>query len=181
MNKLHFFIKDNGNLFVFKGDLPEIPKRPIGCFDYVDIDRKNYQEALQRAKKDAVLVDNQDEVLKALLFDPIEGIMTVALKNHIYSLEGCEMTLKNYCTNKHTISGCTNETCWDLEECQAKVSLALITFSEKKEDKPTPEKKEEESQEQIWEDVWDRVSDNFLKSHIPELMRYYTITRKQSL
>lgn len=37
----------------------------------------------------------------------------------------------------------------------------------------------EESQEELWEDVWARVSDRFLKSHIPELMLYFTITRRK--
>lgn len=32
----------------------------------------------------------------------------------------------NVCTNPATISGCKNETCWDLEECQAKSKVARI-------------------------------------------------------
>jgi hypothetical protein len=142
----HFFIDETtGKLFV----IPEMPEEPdfkalkkdpiYGDYKFftgvTDSDvYRQYKEALHSAKAKAVEVENQEEVARKL---GISGTYSKAVLNTIYSLD-CEVEIKNRCTNKYYISGCANETCWDLEECQAKVTLAFITFN-------TEEKKEEET------------------------------------
>jgi hypothetical protein len=149
MNKLHFFIEEqSGKLMVFT-DMPEEPKDKcehysgFACGDNYSCPCVNeYQSALKAAKEKALEVVNKDEVLDKLwrsderINGPIPFLhwkenMLPYPKDTTYSLD-CNIEVKNHCTNKHYISGCANETCWDLEECQAKVQVALITFSESK-------------------------------------------------
>jgi hypothetical protein len=140
--KLHYFFIENDILKVIK-DMPEEPKYGKWFYDDYDNMQKSiaHQTALKSAKEKAIEVDNKDDVLNRLYdyhYRPSVKVYPLTLEewkalrsDTIYSLD-CNIEVNNHCTNKHYISGCANETCWDLEECQAKVQLALITFSESK-------------------------------------------------
>jgi hypothetical protein len=119
----HFFL-DNGILKVIK----DLPERPTGNFDEYDFE--DYQSALKAAKRDAIEVVNQDEVVD-ILWDKHSPTHGWDFKEgEIYSLE-CEMTLKyqvkslfdgwNDCT-EYIYTG----------YLLPKRQVALITFSESK-------------------------------------------------
>jgi hypothetical protein len=155
---LHFTIKEDGKLYVFK-DLPEEPvKEPsfgnsIAADKYMQL-KTRYNIAIQRAKDNAIEVDNQREVKACIIEDINEKenrpaaflfINSSFKKDTIYSLEGCEMKVKKTPIHPEHI-GCDITDCLDFARCQdsegcrdAFTYVALITFSEKKEDKPTPE------------------------------------------
>lgn len=82
-NKLHFILKEDGELYVMQE--VEVP-------DFASKDYKmgSYLDALQRAKDNAIKVENKDEViLKILGRYPFDGLNTYLYKKGaIYSLEG---------------------------------------------------------------------------------------------
>jgi hypothetical protein len=134
MDKLHFIIKEDGKLYVFR-DLPQkkwTSNYPFEGFpkyapSHSEIDE--YEAALQRAKDNAILVDNP-EVL------PLSWVTTDTTtyfwkgekmqEDTIYSLEGCEIRIDELpipCPDG--LPGCA---VWHFQE------YAVITFSEKKEE-----------------------------------------------
>lgn len=63
-NKLHFFIKEDGELYV----TPEVPERPLGIGKVghilMDAPFIEYEQDLQTAKDNAIKVENKEEVEK---------------------------------------------------------------------------------------------------------------------
>jgi hypothetical protein len=93
---------------------------------------RKYNEALQSAIASAVEVSNQEEVKGRLLLSGqhrTHGENGELKESPIYELN-CRVEVKLHCNNPQTPGGCSNETCWDLEDCQAKVWLAHVTFEE---------------------------------------------------
>jgi hypothetical protein len=137
---LHFTIKEDGKLYVFK-DLPEEPvKEPsfgnsIAADKYMQL-KTRYNIAIQRAKDNAIEVGNKDEVIGMIRLSGKQFIGMQPDKDTIYSLEGCEMKLNYECGYDKAVQDCS---CRIGDKCKSPFIKALITFSEKKEDKPTPE------------------------------------------
>jgi len=140
-NTLHFFIKDNGKLYV----IPEIPEEPYFLYpngsgllnDAIKSEWNEYNKALQQAKGNAIEVLNEDEV-KRKLTEWSKGWADVEIDfdnisdtNKIYSLEGCNI-LMDECIGvcKAHLKG--KELC--NSNCKLK-ETALITFEESKKNK----------------------------------------------
>ena len=141
-----------------------------------------YKEALTSAVKEAVDYEDQDAIHELVYKSShyknivkLDEFHKQALPEGLYTIPEQEVEIKNVCTNKHYISGCTNETCWDLEECQAKIRVARIV---------SHELRKEESQELLWSelinvyDVADKSSYGYA-TLIKALSEKFTITRKQ--
>lgn len=143
---LHFFIKEDGNLYV----TPEVPE-PLPLFIWYvsnfgsvkgkikrDRDKIKYNEALQRAKDNAVLVENKEEVLFHLRSDQHERSPHPFEVGQIYSLEGCKMEVEYKC--------CAYGSKVVPEDCCTFGSMtATIIFEDKKE-----AAQPEETHDQLW-------------------------------
>lgn len=64
--KFYLYTSPSGIKLIEGDKMPVIPERPIGCLDYVDIDRANYKRDLQRAKEEAVTVADQEKAKKLI-------------------------------------------------------------------------------------------------------------------
>jgi hypothetical protein len=164
MNKLHFFI-ENGILKVIK-DLPKksdfetvgYTESGADAVEYMDTYGQDaYQSALKAAKRDALEVDNPDEVLDKLwrsderINGPIPFLhwkenMLPYPKDTIYSLEGCEMEVQHqywaYTNHWHNCDEHSYNCMVSLCETSNVRKVALITFSKPLTDsKPMNEEK----------------------------------------
>lgn len=135
-NKLHFILKEDGNLYVMQ-EVPEEPEIPFNLM--YSSKREDYLEALKRAKDNAVLVDNKEEVIKRHWQNWYNNASdfesyTAMIKGQIYSLEGCKMVIKE----KYDCQSEPDGYCWNDCHCP-KSKLATITFSEAAQPEETQE------------------------------------------